>query len=144
MSNKMFGKDNPMWKGDQVGMAALHDWVASRMPKPEFCNECKKERPRDLANKGIYDRNLDNWEWLCRRCHMTKDGRMNNLWKGVEDKRKWKPPKPRYGEDHHNWKGGIRASKHYTKYRYWKWRLATLEAVALLSCSALSDKDWWP
>jgi len=31
----------------------------------------------DLANKGIYDRNPDNWEWLCRKCHMTKDGRVN-------------------------------------------------------------------
>ena len=33
----------------------------------------------DLANKGIYNRNFDNWEWLCRKCHMLSDGRLENL-----------------------------------------------------------------
>jgi len=35
--------------------------------------------PHDLANKGTYDRKLKNWEWLCRKCHMIKDGRMKKL-----------------------------------------------------------------
>lgn len=71
--------NNPMWKGDKVGYCSLHEYVKNRLPKPKLCECCKKVPPRDLANKGIYDRNLKNWEWLCRKCHMTKDGRIKKL-----------------------------------------------------------------
>lgn len=70
---------NPNWSGDKVGYHGLHSFVKKRLPKPNTCDDCHEQPPRDLANKGIYDRNLENWEWLCRRCHMIKDGRMNNL-----------------------------------------------------------------
>ena len=72
--------NNPMWRGDNVGMTALHGWVSSRKPKPEFCEECGVNPPFDLATVGDnYTRNLGDWEWLCRSCHMKKDGRINNL-----------------------------------------------------------------
>jgi hypothetical protein len=70
---------NPMWKGENVGYSALHQWVKRYFSKTIKCNNCKKVPPYDLANKGIYNRDFKNWEWLCRRCHMTKDGRMKNL-----------------------------------------------------------------
>lgn len=70
---------NPMWKGDKVGLGQLHTWVRERLPKPKLCECCKKVPPLDLANKGTYNRELSNWEWLCRRCHMTKDGRIKKL-----------------------------------------------------------------
>lgn len=70
---------NGMWKADKVGMAALHEWVRKRLPKPERCDMCQIAKPIDLANKGIYDRELQNWEWLCRVCHMKSDGRMAAL-----------------------------------------------------------------
>jgi len=71
---------NPMWKGESVGYISLHEWVINRIPKPEICPMCKeKKKTLDLANKGIYDRNFYNWEWLCRKCHMIKDGRMAKL-----------------------------------------------------------------
>jgi len=74
------GADNPFWRGGDVKMTALHEWVGSRKPKPEFCEECGLRPPFDLATiEDRYTRNLDDWEWLCRRCHMLKDGRMNNL-----------------------------------------------------------------
>jgi len=73
------GKKNGMWKGNDVGYIALHEWVKNHLPKPNLCQECDKVPPYDLANKGIYDRNLDNWEWLCRKCHMDKDGRLEKL-----------------------------------------------------------------
>jgi len=72
-------ENNPMWRGESVGMHQLHTWVKSRIPKPKKCECCKEVPPYDLANKGIYDRNLKNWEWLCRKCHMTKDGRIKKL-----------------------------------------------------------------
>lgn len=72
--------NNPNWKGDNVGYIPLHIYVKKRLPKPKFCEYCNKITPYDLANvTGIYNRNLENWKWLCRRCHMNTDGRMMNL-----------------------------------------------------------------
>lgn len=69
-----------MWKGYDVGLSALHDWVKDRKPKPELCECCGLVKPHDLANiSQEYSRDLDDWEWLCRACHMRKDGRLNNL-----------------------------------------------------------------
>ena len=71
---------NGNWKGDKVGYVQLHTWVKRRISKPELCFSCKDRPPLDLANiTGIYSRALDNWTWLCRRCHMLSDGRMKNL-----------------------------------------------------------------
>lgn len=62
---------HPNWKGDSVGYNALHVWVKKRKPRPKYCEHCNKRKAIDLSNKGIYNRNLNNWEWLCRKCHMT-------------------------------------------------------------------------
>jgi len=74
------GSKNSNWKGDKVGMCALHSWVKRNKPKSEFCECCKKVNPYDLANiSGKYLRDVNDYEWLCRRCHIHKDGRINNL-----------------------------------------------------------------
>lgn len=73
------GTANGNWSGEKIGYHGLHLWVKRHLPKPEKCEDCGLVPPRDLANKGTYDRELSNWEWLCRRCHMLKDGRMKNL-----------------------------------------------------------------
>ena len=71
---------NPMWKGNKVGMSALHEWIMNRKPKPKLCECCKTNKIYDLANiSGKYRRDIKDFEWLCRKCHMTKDGRMKNL-----------------------------------------------------------------
>ena len=70
---------NGMWRGDEVGLISLHEWVAKRIPKPEVCPKCSLRPVIDLANKGVYDRNLANWEWLCRKCHMLSDGRLERF-----------------------------------------------------------------
>ena len=118
--NKKFGSDNPMWKGKDVGYASLHEYVRSHLPKPELCQSCGVKPALDLANKGTYDRDFKNWEWLCRSCHMRKDGRMGNLWRGIEDKRKWKPPNVRYGHESPNWKGGFRSKEPVAYRRLWQ------------------------
>ena len=70
------GEKNPMWKGDSVHYEALHEWIKRRIPKPEKCVICNTSPPRDLANiSGEYKRELSDWEYLCRSCHMKKDGR---------------------------------------------------------------------
>ena len=68
---------NGQWKGDKVGMTALHNWVKRRLPKPFGCQSCRLIKRLDLANKSDkYLRDMTDWEWLCRKCHMTKDGRL--------------------------------------------------------------------
>ena len=71
---------NPMWRADKVGYCALHDWIRRRLAKSILCNVCNRVPPYDLANiSQEYKRDLSDWEWLCRSCHMKKDGRINNL-----------------------------------------------------------------
>lgn len=81
--NRMFKGANPQWKGDEVSSNSLHQWLKSNHPKPVLCEECKKVPPKDLANVSptynpeTYTRDISNWQWLCRRCHMIKDGRIS-------------------------------------------------------------------
>lgn len=71
---------NPMWKGNKAGLDAIHVWVLRNKPKPKLCENCKKTPPKDLANiSQKYKRDINDFEWLCRKCHMTKDGRIKNL-----------------------------------------------------------------
>lgn len=77
---------NPNWKGDKVKKIGLHMWVKRHKPKPKFCKECKIKKPFDLANiSGNYKRDVNDFEWLCRGCHMKKDGRLEKL-KGLRNK----------------------------------------------------------
>jgi hypothetical protein len=80
--NKRIGEShkedkNPMWKGNNVGYGSLHQWIKNHLPKSEFCQICKLVPPYDLANiSGKYLRDLKDWQYLCRRCHMKSDGRL--------------------------------------------------------------------
>jgi hypothetical protein len=77
--SKMMEK-NPMWKGDGVGYTGIHQWVARRLKKPILCQRCKVRPAYDLANiSQIYKRDLADWIWLCRSCHMETDGRSKSL-----------------------------------------------------------------
>lgn len=68
---------NHKWAGDKVGYHALHAWVKRNLIKPNSCSKCGLVKKLDLANiSQKYKRDLSDWEWLCRRCHMAKDGRM--------------------------------------------------------------------
>jgi hypothetical protein len=74
----MFEEENPQWKGEMVGYFAVHEWVILRKPKPSLCEHCNKKPPSDLANvSGKYKRDLDDYLWLCRSCHMIFDKRMD-------------------------------------------------------------------
>ena len=72
---------NPQWKGIKVKYFALHEWIANHKPKQNFCNSCKKNNSRlELANiSRKYKRDINDFEWLCHKCHMNKDGIIERL-----------------------------------------------------------------
>ena len=114
------GIDSPRWKGDDVGYKALHKWIKNHKPKPKVCENCKKNKPYDLANiSGKYKRDVKDFEWLCRKCHQISDGRYAKL------KRK--------GKNNPHWKGGFplcidcgTKTKNSKAKRCWKCYLKTL------------------
>jgi hypothetical protein len=74
------GNNNGAWKGDKVGYKSLHQWVKNNKPKPKLCEDCNKEKPFDLANiSGKYKRDIKDFKWVCRKCHMHQDNRIKNL-----------------------------------------------------------------
>lgn len=76
------GENNSMWRDDDVGYCALHEWVRNNLSEPELCQMCNKVPPYDLANiTGVYSRDLKNWAYYCRKCHMVSDGRLDRLHK---------------------------------------------------------------
>ena len=81
LSKSRMADMNPMWKGDRVSYNGLHGWVRTHLPKPEFCQDCGVVHTYlDLTNiSGKYLRDLTDWKYLCRRCHMVSDGRFMNL-----------------------------------------------------------------
>lgn len=89
ISEKLKGKNlnekNGQWKGDKVTLPKLHEWIRRHKLPTGVCNNCKRAEKKnietfDLANiSGKYKRDIDDFEWLCRRCHMIKDGRLQKL-----------------------------------------------------------------
>ena len=64
------------WKGDRVGISALHGWVIKHLGRPRKCEHCKttKASMYDWANKSRkYKRLLSDWMRLCRACHVKYD-----------------------------------------------------------------------
>lgn len=75
---KMLGKNNPLWKGDEVGYFSLHNWVKRHKGSPEQCEFCFKDgltgNQIHWANKsGQYLRDLNDWLRLCAKCHYHYD-----------------------------------------------------------------------
>ena len=80
LSQSKIGEKNPQWMGDGVSNNQLHQWVRRHKLRSEFCERCGLVPPYDVANiSGKYKRDINDYEYLCRRCHMTGDGRMKNL-----------------------------------------------------------------
>jgi len=69
------------YKGDDVGYGALHAWVTRHKGKPSLCEHCGTTHAKrfEWANiDGKYNRNLDDFIRLCKKCHNTYDG--VNIW----------------------------------------------------------------
>lgn len=70
---------HPLWKGDKAsirtGRCRAQNWFAS---KPcEICGASKSERHH--ADGNTLNNDPSNIQHLCRRCHMTVDGRIENV-----------------------------------------------------------------
>lgn len=63
------------WKGDRRIYLALHKWLRKHLPKPNQCQECGEvKRQLDLACvTGNYTEDFENWKYLCHKCHMKLD-----------------------------------------------------------------------
>lgn len=72
------GENHPLYKGNNATISVMHRWVERRKSKPEFCEFCNENEPRQLANikNHQYTRNLDDYKWLCYSCHRIYD--LNN------------------------------------------------------------------
>lgn len=70
------------------GYTSLHERLRREYPHNGECNDCGISTSKlDLANiSQEYLDDISDWEYLCRRCHMLKDGRMNNLNRGIMPK----------------------------------------------------------
>lgn len=57
-----------------------HLWARATIKKPKKCVRCNEEKPLDLSNNsGFYLLEESDWEPICRRCHVLKDGLGQNL-----------------------------------------------------------------
>ena len=69
------GKNHQNWKGNKVGYQGLHKWIRNHKPKPKFCERCGGRKKLDLSNiSGKYKRDMNDFEYICRSCHIKKDG----------------------------------------------------------------------
>lgn len=74
MSSKRKMADNPNWKGDEVKKHPLHSWIRDNFKSNGICDFCKKEKKTEWSNKDHnYSRNREDWQELCRKCHMQYD-----------------------------------------------------------------------
>lgn len=68
------GEHNPAWRGEKAGYSAIHMYVKKRLHKPDLCQKCGLYPPSEMHNiSGKYSRSLDDWIYLCQRCHKSVD-----------------------------------------------------------------------
>lgn len=82
-------ENNPMWKGDKIGNAAVHMWLRAKFGTANLCENKKCFYPRlNCKGKTVmgtknfnwakirgkeYKRKRENFVMLCRSCHTSYD-----------------------------------------------------------------------
>lgn len=70
------GSKHGLWTGEKPKYNTLHIWINRNKPHSKFCKICGRKKKTEAANiSGQYKRDINDFEWLCRRCHMITDGR---------------------------------------------------------------------
>ena|SRR3990167_1627761 len=71
---RITGENHWDWKGDNVAIKPLHNWVKKRLGKAKECIQCKSTINVHWANKSQkYKRDLTDWIQLCVKCHRKYD-----------------------------------------------------------------------
>lgn len=85
---KTAGDKHPFWKGDSIEYFGLHSRMRKLIKQPDSCSDCGKiTKKLDLANiSQLYKLDINDWEYICRKCHQIKDGRMIKLKLGLNKK----------------------------------------------------------
>lgn len=90
MSKSQKGEKSSHWKGDEIeSYGGIHTRVKKNKPKSDHCEHCGLITDKlQLANKDHmassktperYNLDPNSYEWLCVRCHMKLDGRIDKL-----------------------------------------------------------------
>lgn len=78
------GKENHLWKGEDVGYMGIHNWLYTNYGQPDCCEFCNKtdEKKYNWAKKidCKYERKRENYIRLCRKCHHKYDDISYKLW----------------------------------------------------------------
>lgn len=72
-------ENNPNWKTDEE--ISPHGWIRKKLGNPNYCEHCKKtdKKRYDWSNKNHrYNKVIEEWQRLCRSCHMKYDVKFNN------------------------------------------------------------------
>ena len=78
----MTGEKHFAWK-ENPGKGAIHDWIKSRLGKPNYCEICKTTKAKRFEWASIghtYKRKVSEWKRLCSKCHCAYDKRMVKAW----------------------------------------------------------------
>lgn len=75
-----YGKNHPLWKGNEAGYRAKHNRIVARKGRATKCIFCEKDMGRihwaNIDHK--YTDNPDDYIALCPKCHGVYDV-LNNL-----------------------------------------------------------------
>lgn len=114
--------------------AALHLWVRSHKIKPTKCEICNENPPSEIAKiSKKYTRNINDYIWVCKKCHTYLDKTNENLGDYLKGK---------IGKENPHWKGG---KKFYTclfcgkKFIRWPCKIRNEKKV---KCSRLCANRW--
>lgn len=77
-TNELKGELHPNWKKDgKLSYWRIHKWVNKVAGHPTMCEVCKKDfPPRQMhwsSKDHKYERNLEDWQRLCIKCHKDYD-----------------------------------------------------------------------
>lgn len=106
----------PNFNGTVAKYKKLHKWVRKNFSHAKYCDSCLIETAKiyDWASiEDRYTKNREDWEYLCRSCHIKKDGRINHLKKGQGDT-------PRRGWRHSEATKAKMRENHWSRHKAWK------------------------
>lgn len=78
---KRSGEGHHWWLGDDVVEKSGRSRALRAFVAPTACQSCgrKTRLDRHHVNGNTKDNTAENIKFLCRKCHMTEDGRINRM-----------------------------------------------------------------